>query len=283
MTVKILKNIFVLALALTMALACAACGGTGDAYTGYSEAYKKTSSVGSLNVKFELTVDNGDESMQSGGNMKMNSSNEVYYEMAINGKEILQYVQNGEIHTFIDGTEQVSSTDKTDQGPERADPNSGGPEGGEGQANEKTDSTSFDTEKFMEEFSGMLEAGKIKEMGVLDPIPSRYVKNITAEKSGNDTVYTMTFPEDFLKRLLNTMTKEQLEGDYLSFDSLKDFSCISKANSDGYIYFIQYKGYTTVTVTGDLMSSGEDETFDLNIDLQMTIQEPGTPVEVEIP
>ena len=205
MTVKNIKTPLVLALALMMALACAACGGTGDAYSGYSEAYKKTSSVGSLNVVFELTVDNGDESMQSGGNMKMNSSNEVYYEMAINGKEILQYVQNGQIHTFIDGTEQVSSTDKTDQGPEKADPN-----GGEGQANEKTDNTSFDTSKFLEEFSGMMEAGKIKEMGVLDPIPSRYVKNITAEKSGGDTVYTMTFPEEFLKTLLGTMAKEQL-------------------------------------------------------------------------
>lgn len=275
---KKLKKISVLALALTMTLACAACGGTGDAYSGYSEAYKKTSSVGSLNVVFELSVDSGDESMKSNGNMKMNSSNEVYYEMAINGKEILQYVQNGEIHTFIDGTEQISSTDKTDKGPEKADPN-----GGQGQSNEKTDSSSFDMEKFMEEFSGMMEAGKIKEMGVLDPIPSKYVKNVTSEKSGNDTVYTMTFPEEFLKTLLNTMAKEQLEGDYLSFDALKDFSCVSKANSDGYIYFIQYKGYTTVTVTGDLMSSGKDEAFDLNIDLQMTIQEPGTPVEVNIP
>lgn len=277
--VKNLKKISALALALVMTLVCAACGGgNGDAYSGYSEAYKKTSSVGSLNVVFELSVDDGEETVESNGNMKMNSSNEVYYEMAINGKEILQYVQNGEIHTFIDGVEQVSSTDKTDQGPEKADPN-----GGEGQANEKTDSTSFDTSKFLEEFSGMMEAGKIKEMGVLDPIPSKYVKSITSEKSGSDTVYTMTFPDEFLKVLLTTMAKEQLEGDYLSFDALKDFSCVSKANSDGYIYFIQYKGYTTVTVTGDLMTSGADESFDLHIDLQMTIQNPGTPVEVEIP
>lgn len=273
-----MKKIFAFALALTMALTCAACGDKGNAYSNYSEAYKKTSSVGSLNVLFELSVDDGDETMESSGNMKMNSDNEVYYEMAINGKDILQYVQNGEIHTFIDGEEQISSTDKTDQGPERADPDSG-----EGQENEKTDGSSFDTEKFMEEFSGMMEAGKIKEMGVLDPIPSKYVKSITSEKSGGDTVYTMTFPDEFLKILLNTMAKEQLEGDYLSFDALKDFSCVSKANSDGYIYFIQYKGYTTVTVTGDLMSSGEDESFDLNIDLQMTIQNPGTAVEVEIP
>ena len=275
---KTAKRIYTFALALVMVLACTACGGKGDAYTGYSEAYKKTSSVGSLNVVFELSVDTGDESMESNGNMKMNSSNEVYYEMAINGKEILQYVRDGEVHTFIDGTEQVSSVDKTDKGPEKADPN-----GGEGQDNEKTGSSAFDTEKFLEEFSGMMEAGKIKEMGVLDPIPSKYVKSITSEKSGNDTVYTMTFPEEFLKTLLDTMAKEQLEGDYLSFDALKDFSCVSKANSDGYIYFIQYKGYTTVTVTGELMTSGEDETFDLNIDLQMTIQDPGTPVEVTFP
>lgn len=277
---KNLRKLGITLLTLTAALSCAACGAGGDAYTGYSEAYKKTSSVGSLDVVFDLTVDDGDETMESSGNMKMNSDNEVYYEMEINGKEILQYVQDGQVHTFVDGTEQLSSTESKEEGPEKADP-----DGGEEEANEKTDSTSFNSERFLEEFSGMLEAGKIKEMGVLDPIPSKYIKEIKVSTEGSDSVYTMTFPSEFLGVLLDSMTSEQLgeSADYLSFDELKDFVCISKANADGYIYFIEYKGYTTVTVSGELMTSGEDETFDLNIDLQMTIQDPGTPVEVEIP
>lgn len=256
-----------------------ACGGS-DAYSGYSNAYKKMSETGSLNVLFSLEVDDGTQSMSSTGNMKMNAQNEVYYEMTINGKDIMQYVQNGEVHTFVDGQEQITSTSNTDRGADR-----GNPEGGQGEPNEKTDNTGFNSAKFLEEFSGILEAGKIKEMGVMDPISKNYISKITSSESGSDTVYTMTFPEEFLKVLLNKMVKEQMQssGGTLSFDSLKDFECIAKENGSGYLYSIEYKGYTTVTVPGDYTNSGEAETFDLHIDLVMEIQNPGTAVEVVIP
>lgn len=260
-------------------MSMSACGGS-DAYSGYNSAYKKMSETGSLNVLFSLKVDDGSQSMSSTGNMKMNSKNEVYYEMTINGKDIMQYVQNGEVHTFVDGQEQVSSTSNTNQGADRANP-----EGGQGEPNEKTDNTGFNSAKFLEEFSGILEAGKIKEMGVMDPIPKNYISKITSSQSGSDTVYTMTFPEEFLKTLLNKMVKEQMQssGDALSFDTLKDFECIAKENSKGYLYSIEYKGYTTVTVPGDYTNSGSEETFDLHIDLVMEIQNPGTAVDVVIP
>lgn len=131
----------------------------------------------------------------------------------------------------------------------------------------------------------MLEAGKIKELGVLDPVPSKYMKKITASKDGGETVYNITFPDEFLKVFLKTITSEQtaLNGDYISFDDLKDFQCIATENKDGYISAIEYKGYTSVTVSGDLMESGQEKKFDLNIDLKMDIQNPGTAVEVVIP
>lgn len=260
-------------------LTMSACGGN-DAYSGYSSAYQKMSQTGSLNVVFDLSLNDGSQTMRSTGNMKMNSSNEVYYEMEINGNEIVQYVQNGQVHTFVDGMEQVSSTSNTNQGTER-----GNADGGQGQPNEKTDSTGFNSQRFLEEFSGILEAGKIKEMGVLDPIPQNYISSITSSQSGSDTVYTMTFPSQFLKTLLNAMIKEQVQtsGETLSFDELKDFECIAKENSDGYLYAIEYKGYTTVTVPGEYTNSGNEETFDLYIDLKMEIQNPGTAVEVVIP
>lgn len=260
-------------------LGLTACGGGSD-YSAYSKAYENMSKTGSLHVNFELSVNDGSNTVNSTGNMKMNSSNEVYYEMVINGKEIVQYVQNGEVHTFVDGTEQVASISNTNQGVER--PN---PDGGDNQATEKTEGSSFNSAKFLEEFSGILEAGKIKEMGLLDPIPQNYIKNISSSTSGSDTVYTMTFPDEFLKVLLNKMVKEQMQssGGTLSFDELKDFECIAKENKDGYLYNMEYKGYTTVTVPGSYTTSGSEETFDLHIDIKMDIQNPGTAVEVVIP
>lgn len=250
--------------------------GSNKAYSDYTEAYKKTSQAGSLNVDFDLTVENGSESVESTGNMKVNAQNELYYEMTINGRDIVQYVQDDEVHTLVDGEEQTASIKDTDQGVERGNPEDN---------KEKEDGSGFNSSRFLEEFSGMLEAGKIKEMGVLDPIPQNYIKDISSSKSGSDTVYTMTFPEEFLETLLDTMAKEQMNtsGDSLSFDELKDFECIAKENSDGYLYGIEYKGYTTVTVPASYTESGSEESFDLHMDLQMEIIDPGTAVEVVIP
>lgn len=275
---KALRKLCTIGIAGVCVLTLGACGGK-SAYSDYSSAYKKMSEPGSLDVKFALAVDDGSQTVNSSGDMKMNSSNEVYYEMTINGKDIVQYVKDGQVHTIVDGDEQLASTNDKDKGVQKPDADNAG------ESNEKTDSTGFNSEKFLEEFSGMLEAGKIKEMGVLDPIPQKYISEITSSKSGSDTVYTMTFPDEFLKTLLNAMISEQTEdsGTALSFDALKDFECVAKENSDGYLYAIEYKGYTTVTVPAEYVTSGSDETFDLNIDLNMEIQNPGTAVEVVIP
>ncbi len=260
-------------------LLMAGCGGK-DAYTDYNNAYKKTASPGSLNVEFSLTVDSGDGDMDSSGNMKMNNKGEVYYEMEINGKEIMQYVEGGQVHTFVDGQEQITFTSDKNKGAQKADP-----DGGQGRPNEKTDGTSFNTEKFMEEFSGFLEAGKIKEMGVLDPIPSKYIKEITVTEQSGKKIYTMIFPDEFLQILLNAMIAEQVgdNSNGVQFSNLKDFTCVSKENTDGYLNYIQYKGYTTVTVPADYMADGKEKSFDLSIDLEMDIVNPGTAVDVIIP
>ncbi len=260
-----------------MTLCLTACG--GDSYSDYSDAYKKTAGPGSLHVEFDLKLEADGEKMKSAGNMKMDKDNNLYYEMELNGSEIVQYVVDGQVHTIVDGEEIVTSIDDKDSGAERANP-----DGGEGEPNEKTDGTSFNLDKFLEEFSGMLEAGKIKEMGVLDPIPSRYIKEITSEKDGKIVTYTITFPDEFLEALLETMTAEQTNGsDSIKFSDLKDFKCIAKEDEDGYLYYIRYTGFTTVTVPGEYMEDGKKDSFDLEIDLRMTIQNPGKDVKVKIP
>lgn len=277
---KIMKKIGAIGLVLGILCSLTACGSNSDVYSSYSSAYKKTASVGSLHAQFGLAVEKDGQTIESKGNMKMNAKNEVYYEMEINGKQIMQYVKNGEVHTFVDGNEQISSTSDKENGVQRADP-----DGGEGQSNEKADGTGFNTDKFLEEFSGVLEAGKIKELGILDPIDSKYIKEITMTEEGSEKVYTMTFPNEFLNILLDVLVDEQVNsyGTAIKFSDLKDFQCISKENSSGYLYFIEYKGYTTVTVPADLTADGKETSFDLYIDLQAELQNPGTAVDVVIP
>lgn len=276
---KMAKRLIGLALAGSMAAVLTGFG-TGDAYGSYSDAFRKTAGAGSLHVLFTLELDDGETTMTSTGDMKVNASNEVSYAMEINGREIEQYVKDGQIRTIVDGKETVSSTDQKDQGAER-----GNPDGEKEDPNEKTDGTSFAAERFLEEFSGVLEAGKIKQLGVLDPIESRYLKDIEASEEDGATYYTMTFPDEFLDAMLDILTAEQTEaaGTAVEFSDLQDFTCVSRENSDGYLDQIEYSGYTTVTVPAEIAESGEETSFDLYIDLTMDIQDPGTPAEVEIP
>ncbi len=252
----------------------------GDAYSSYSEAFRKTAGTGSLHVLFTLDLDDGETEVTSTGDMKVNASNEVNYAMEINGHEILQYIKDGQIRTIIDDKEMIASTDQKDQGVER-----GNPDGDKDAANEKADGTAFVAERFLEEFSGMLEAGKIKQLGVLDPIDSRYIKDMEVEKEDDGTYYTMTFPKEFTQIILDIITSEQKDaaGTAIVFSDLQDFSVVSRENSDGYLDQIEYSGYTTVTVPADLTEDGEEMSFDLDIDLTIDIQDPGTEVKVEIP
>ena len=277
---KMMKRLAALGMAGLMTMVLTGFGIGGDAYSSYSDAFRKTAEPGSLHVLFTLDLDDGETAVTSTGDMKVNASNEVNYAMEINGHEILQYIKDGQIRTIIDDQEMISSTDQKDQGVER-----GNPDGDKEAANEKTDGTAFVAERFLEEFSGMLEAGKIKQLGVLDPIDSRYIRDMEVEEDESGTYYTMTFPDEFLQALLDILTQEQQDAaeTAIVFSDLQDFTCISRENSDGYLDQIEYSGFTTVTVPAELTEDGEELSFDLDIDLTIDIQDPGTAVEVEIP
>ena len=55
---RLLKKISCLGLALALACSFVGCGGSDDAYSDYTAAFKKTASVGSLDVDFDLAVKN---------------------------------------------------------------------------------------------------------------------------------------------------------------------------------------------------------------------------------
>lgn len=271
---KKIKVVLAISLAIIIAMSLSACGGP---YSQYSAAYNKTSQNKSMNAQFSLKLTVDGEDTNSTGNFKMNSAGDIYYEMKLNGKDIVQYKDKDTIHTLVDGNDSsFNINDKKDNKKYDVD--------NEGKGNEKDNNSNFDQNKFLDEFSGMLEIGKIKELGILDPIPNKYIRSIKSTEYNGGNKYEMTFPDEFLEKLLNTIVAEQSSGSSpLSFSSFKDFSYLVTENADGFMDGMEYKGYTTVTVPGKLMTDGNEKNFDLYIDLIVNIVDPGSDVTFTLP
>lgn len=255
------------------------CGGSG-AYSGYESAYQRMTAGGGLETDFTLSLEGDGTQMKSTGNMKLkneDNTTKLYYEMQVGDKRIVQFSDGSAIYTD-DGTNKTKfSITGGGQKPEKAENESGG--------REKEEASEFNTQAFIQEFSGLLEAGKIKELGILDQIPEKYVKNTSSEKQGDNTVYTLTFTEALVKNFLNVLVRDQVKDsdNALTFGDLKDFVYTATANRDGVLCGIAYAGTVSVTVPAALMTSGEAKTFELTIDLALDIVNPGSPVELTLP
>lgn len=270
------------AVLLSAAMAIGILGGCGStsAYSGYESAYQKMTAAGGLETNFTLCLDGDGTQMESTGNMTLKNegnATKLYYEMKVGDKKIIQFSDGSAIYTD-DGTNKTKfSIAGEGKKPEKSENESGG--------REKEEASEFNTQAFIQEFSGMLEAGKIKELGILDQIPEKYVKNTSSEKNGANTIYTLTFTEALVKNFLNILVRDQVKDsdNALTFGDLKDFTYTATANGDGVLCGISYAGTVSVTVPAGLMTSGEAKTFELTIDLLLDIVNPGEPVELTLP
>lgn len=258
----------------------AGCGsGTSDAYSGYEAAYKEMTKAGGLETNFTLSLEGDGTSFDSTGNMKLvNESNttKLYYEMEIGDDTIIQFSDGEYIYTDDGENKTKLAIGGGTNQPERKE--------GEDLA-EKNDGSEFNTDAFFQEFSGMLEAGKIKEMGILDQIPKKYVKEITAVEQGAETKYEFSFSEQMVEIFLNVMIRDQVQNEEnaLTFGNLENFVYDATENKDGAIREIHYAGNIDVTVPAALMNSGEEKVFELSIDLKLEVVNPGESIELEFP
>lgn len=233
-----------------------------DAYNNYKKAFNQTASVGSLNVEIGLSVGNEVETVHSLGNIKINDDNEMFYEMNVLGQTITQYMKDGVVRIFIDGIEVPVKLEEAVQ--------------------DDTAEESFDLKTFLAEACKLLEVGKNKFMGLLEPIPSNYVSNIVATENGSDVMYSITVPEQFIKIFVENFFKGGIKEKGIEITDLRDFEYICKQNQEGYLYSIKYTGDVTITVPMDLVETGKEESFDLDVELNLEVVNPGTPVKVQV-
>ena len=248
------------------------CGAGGD-YSGYASAYKKVTAKGGMEADFDVTLKMDGETTTSEGNFKLDTSsgkNVLYYEMEVGDDTVTQFSDGDYIYTdsqdhktkYAINSKPSGSSDKKE-------------------SEQKDSSSTFNTTAFMSEFSSFLEAGKIKELGMLSPIEKAAITNVS--KDGD--VYTLDFSDSLVKKYLNLMIENETgksSGDTLNIDELNDFTYKATA-TDGIITKVEYTGVIVVNVPGSLMASGEDTTYDMDLDIVITFKNPGSAVSVTLP
>lgn len=264
-----LRSMVAVGMCAAMLLSLGGCGGSD--YSDYKSAYQKMSAPGSLDVDLSLELVTSEETVTAEGNMKMNKEGNMYYEMQVGDTNVIQFTSDGKLYSNINGVKTSYST--SGQSAERPVTDGG--------TEEKDRGTGFDVGAFMEEFATMLEAGKIKEMGLLDPIPEAGIKSMDVSESGGKKEYTLHVSDSIVEKLFNTMIKEQISNeDYaLSFSDLQDFNCVMYVNGSGILDGMYYSCNTDVTVPAAL-TGGSAETLNMSIRLRVDILNAGSAAEV---
>ncbi len=266
------KTILAAAVAMSMLTGCG-----GDDYSGYASAYKKVTANGGMNADFDLTLTMDGKTTKSDGNFKLDTSdgnNILYYTMNIDGDKIVQFSDGSCLYTESEGRKTKYALDsKPSAAADRQD------------VQQKDSGGTFNSSEFLKEFSSFLEAGKIKELGLLSPIEKAAITSISSEGSGDNKTYTLEFSENLVKKYLNIMIENETGksgGDTLSIDEMTDFS-YTATEEGGVITDVTYSGVIKVTVPAALMSSGEQADYDLDFTIGIDLVEPGSAVTIDLP
>ena len=258
--------------ALKILAACLLClsllTGCGDKYSSYASAYNKVTAEGGFDADLDVTLKMDGQTSKYSGNFKVDTVNNVmYYEMGDGDSKTIQISDGSYVYTEQNGKKVKYALGSQGTEPEAPQKDSG------------SSSPEFNTSEFLQDFSSFLEAGSIKEMGLLDPIPKSAVTKTTA----NGDVYTLNVADSVVEHFLNTMAKNQTDdGDTVQVSNLENFKYTATVKK-GVVTGATYSGTTTVNVPGSHMSDGKDASYTLDFDIKVSYNNPGSKVTVSLP
>lgn len=268
-------------------LALVACGGGGSdggdggnaaSFETYETAYNKVSENGGIDADLDVTLTMDGTTNTYSGNFKLDSVNNLmYYEMSSNGQTTTQFSDGSYLYIERDGQKIKQSISGGNANAEMPSQQAGQPAGQPGQAPTE-EAPEFDTSKYLDEFSSFLDAGKIREMGLLNAVPKVAVSKTTE----NNGVYTLEIADKLAETFLNNMATEQAGSDTVQVKDMKDFTYTATIE-DGIVTGTTYTGSVTVEVPGSLMSDGKDASYDLEFEIKISFNNPGEAVEVSLP
>jgi len=242
-----------------------------DAHSEYLNAYLNLTENGLVDatINVDLTMD-GTTSNYT-GNMKIDNNKDImYYEMTCNGQSIVTFTDGSYLYTEVDGEKTKFSLDQN-AGDGQSEPEA--PQGAESRPE-------FTVQDFVNNFSSLLEPGKIAELGLLSPVDKNYVMD--TEKDGN--VYKLIIADGLAQYFLNTISESASADDEatITFPSMTNFG-YSATVENGIVSGVVYSGEMAVHVPGSLMSSNTDADYQLGFNINITFNNPGSESEFELP
>lgn len=258
-----------LTIGITGAFLLTGCGGGGGAYSDYASSYNRVSAQGGIDANLTATLTMDGQTNEYSGNFKVDTANNLlYYEMGSDGEKTVQFSDGTYLYTEQNGVRSKYALDGAKKEPQRSDKTG-------------TDSTppTFDTSGFLQDFSSFLDAGNVKEMGLLDPVAEAAVTKVTKEGD----VYTLEISDSIVESFLNSMARNHNgEGDSVQVSDLKNFTYQATVK-DGFVTSVTYGGTMKVSVPETLMSSGSAADFDLDFGITVDYNNPGEAVTITLP
>ncbi|MDO5133647.1 MAG: hypothetical protein Q4D81_11815 [Eubacteriales bacterium] len=260
---NVVKVLFV---SLLCVVVLAGCG--GNKYSSYASAYNKVTAAGGFDADLKVSLTMDGQTSSYTGNFKVDTVNNLmYYEMGDGNDKTIQFSDGSYVYTDQGGKKVKYAL--TSEGTEPAEP----------QKDDSMETPEFNTSEFLQDYSSFLEAGSIREMGLLDPIPQSGVTKTT--KSGN--VYTLQISDAVVEHFLNTMAKNQVDdGDAVQVSDLQNFTYTATVEND-IVTAVTYTGTTTVNVPGSHMSDGQDASYTMDFNIAVNYNNPGSAVSVSLP
>ena len=259
-----------IAMLLAIAMLCVMLTACGDAYSEYASAYNKISANGGINADIKATMVMDGETRVYSGNFKVdNKSNILYYEMTSDGQTTVQfsdgsylYVQRGneKIKYALNGEKPAGAQNQRGDAPGTAVPE-------------------FNTSDFLNEFASFLDAGKIRELGLLSAVEKAAVSKTTK----NGDTYTLDVSESIVKKFINTLAVNQSgNSESVQVKDLQNFK-YTVTVKDGIVTACVYSGDVVIGVPASLMADGNAKEYSMKLTINIDFVNPGTAVTVDIP
>jgi hypothetical protein len=241
-----------------------------NAYSGYEKAYDKLFKTGSMemNVTADIKMDSKD--IKAAGNMKTSNANGLVtflYDMNANNQHIVMFSDGVKVYRELNGEKTVMSAGSKPSQGERG---------------------KFDISLLENEFASMIEAGKIKELQILEKTGENLVTKVNTEKTATGKRYEITVSDQIATKVFQTMVNEQVDknaGPEVSKPkfTLNSFNYYVNENSDGYLSGINYLAELDMVLPASLTQEPSDRTVKLSIDLKISFVNPGKPVSFTLP
>ena len=223
---------------------------SGD-YSTYKKAFKNTFEVSSMELNTTVrAVYDGGSRISSTGNFKlkdMDTNPQFINTMTIGGQVITQFSDGQYIYT------EDTSGGQTNRNRIRigAEP--------EPKQQEQRPSNSFSLDDYISEFSGLLDASKIKELNLLEGIDERYVDKIESVSVSGGKRFVVTLLPQAVDDLVDTFLR----------DNLSNQSMAPTIEVNTVIY--------TATVVSDYVSE-----IAISIDMDVTAPSGGSPTRATV-